>query len=381
MWRLGGGCALPLGALATVAGSRIELLAVVISPDGSHMARAVAVSDTPEGAAASATKELIAEGAEAILEALERRGMTQEPLARQAHRGDEAGRSVGRAGPATATRRERDPIVAPAIEIVPARSAALTRALRELEAGRFAWIMLTSRVDRRDARLAALVPRERSGEGRGDRRRDGAGVPPLGPSEPRPHADDVHDRRARARVPARATAACSARAPTSRPTDSRTRSPRRAGARSGSTPTARAWRGRCRPRRARRCARGAVDAVTFTSASTVRGFVGAVGVVRGDPKVVCIGPVTAREARDRGMRVAPVANPHTIEGLVDALERASSDGRVTASLREPAVRRGREAPHDGTPPPRRPVQAHPPEVIHGAHERRPARYRRASIRA
>ncbi len=70
MWRLGGGCALPLGALATVAGSRIELLAVVISPDGSHMARAVAVSDTPEGAAASATKELIAEGAEAILDAL-----------------------------------------------------------------------------------------------------------------------------------------------------------------------------------------------------------------------------------------------------------------------------------------------------------------------
>jgi hydroxymethylbilane synthase len=70
MWRLGGGCALPLGALATVAGSRIELLAVVISPDGSHVARAVAVSDTPEGAATSATKELIAEGAEAILEAL-----------------------------------------------------------------------------------------------------------------------------------------------------------------------------------------------------------------------------------------------------------------------------------------------------------------------
>jgi hydroxymethylbilane synthase len=70
MWRLGGGCALPLGALATVVGSRIELLAVVISPDGTQMARAVAVSDTSEGAAASATKELIADGAEAILEAL-----------------------------------------------------------------------------------------------------------------------------------------------------------------------------------------------------------------------------------------------------------------------------------------------------------------------
>ena len=68
-------------------------------------------------------------------------------------------------------------------------------------------------------------------------------------------------------------------------------------------------------------ASGGVDAVTFTSASTVRGFVGALGVVRGNPKVVCIGPVTAKEARARGFRVSGVARPHTIEGLVAALER------------------------------------------------------------
>lgn len=71
---------------------------------------------------------------------------------------------------------------------------------------------------------------------------------------------------------------------------------------------------------------GLVDAITFTSVSTVRGFVGAVRVVRGDPKVVCIGPTTAREARDRGMRVAAVARPHTIDGLVDAVERALRSG-------------------------------------------------------
>ena len=68
MWRLGGGCTLPLGALATVVGGRIELIAVVVSPDGSRVARAEVVSDSPEGAAGSATKELIAEGAEEILE-------------------------------------------------------------------------------------------------------------------------------------------------------------------------------------------------------------------------------------------------------------------------------------------------------------------------
>lgn len=74
MWRLGGSCALPLGALATVNGSRIEMLAVVVSPDGLQLARAEVVSDSPEGAAGAATRELIAEGAEAILEALESDG-------------------------------------------------------------------------------------------------------------------------------------------------------------------------------------------------------------------------------------------------------------------------------------------------------------------
>jgi uroporphyrinogen-III synthase len=72
---------------------------------------------------------------------------------------------------------------------------------------------------------------------------------------------------------------------------------------------------------------GRIDAITFTSASTVRGFVGATGVVRGNPKVVSIGPVTAREAREHGLRVSAVARPHTIEGLVAALERALSPPR------------------------------------------------------
>jgi uroporphyrinogen-III synthase len=66
---------------------------------------------------------------------------------------------------------------------------------------------------------------------------------------------------------------------------------------------------------------GAVDAVTFTSASIVRGFVRALGAVKGNPKVVCIGPVTAREAREHGLSVHAVANPHTIDGLVAAVER------------------------------------------------------------
>ncbi len=74
---------------------------------------------------------------------------------------------------------------------------------------------------------------------------------------------------------------------------------------------------------------GRVDAVTFTSASTVRGFLGMAERARLDlrsgaarrPAVICIGPVTAEEAEHGGLMVDAVAEPHTIEGLVSALER------------------------------------------------------------
>jgi uroporphyrinogen-III synthase len=74
---------------------------------------------------------------------------------------------------------------------------------------------------------------------------------------------------------------------------------------------------------------GEVDAITFTSASTVRGFIGALGStgLRGRPKVVCIGPVTAREARTHGLTVHAVADPHTTDGLVAALERVFTPRR------------------------------------------------------
>ena len=75
------------------------------------------------------------------------------------------------------------------------------------------------------------------------------------------------------------------------------------------------------PEEARRALdEGRADAVTFTSASTVDGFARLAGAARG-PKVVCIGPVTAAAARRAGMEVDAEAEPHTIEGLVAALER------------------------------------------------------------
>jgi uroporphyrinogen-III synthase len=211
-------------------------------------------------------------------------------------------------------------IVAPTIEIVPARSAALTAALRDLSAGRFAWITLTSR-----ATVGMLESRLES------------------PSAVRAKVAAIGEGTSTAfRAWARRTPDLM---PTTFTTEGLARAfPRGIGrvlcARADIAPTgledalaAKGWSplrvdayrtrlARSLPADARAALRdGRVDAITFTSASTVRGFVGAMGVVRGNPKVVSIGPITAREARAHGLRVSAVARPHTIEGLVAALER------------------------------------------------------------
>ncbi len=68
--------------------------------------------------------------------------------------------------------------------------------------------------------------------------------------------------------------------------------------------------------------RQGVDVITFTSSSTVRGFVAlTAGTGYGDPLVVCIGPVTADTARGSGLHVDAVAEKYTADGLVEALTR------------------------------------------------------------
>ncbi len=218
-------------------------------------------------------------------------------------------------------RRGARVLVAPTIRLIPARSAALTAALKELTAGRFDWITLTS---------AATV----------DVLRDRLASP--------------RDVRAQVAAIGDGTAAAfrrwARRDPDLQPTTFTTTALARAFPRgSGRVLTARAdiapegledalvrkgWRAvrvvayrtlfaTSLPREARDALRrGEVDAVTFTSASTVRGFVNVLGAAKGTPKVVCIGPVTAAAARAAGLRPASVAKPHTIEGVVAALERA-----------------------------------------------------------
>ena len=70
-----------------------------------------------------------------------------------------------------------------------------------------------------------------------------------------------------------------------------------------------------------------VDAITFTSSSTVRNFrTRFPGEIKG-AVVACIGPVTAQTAREMGLRVDVEAEEYTISGLVSALERYFSQER------------------------------------------------------
>jgi uroporphyrinogen-III synthase len=63
----------------------------------------------------------------------------------------------------------------------------------------------------------------------------------------------------------------------------------------------------------------AADAITFTSASTVQGYIAAAGPDAVPPVVASIGPITSEAAHRLGVAVAVEAEEHTIAGLVAAL--------------------------------------------------------------
>lgn len=218
-------------------------------------------------------------------------------------------------------RRGARVLVAPTIRLIPARSAALTAELKELTAGRFDWIALTSAAtvdvlrDRlaspRDVRAqAAAIGDGTAAAFRRWARRD----PDLQPATFTTNALA----RAFPRGSGRVLCARADIAP-----EGLEVALERKGWEAVRVVAYRTLFATSLPREARDALRrGEVDAVTFTSASTVRGFVHALGAAKGTPKVVCIGPVTAAAARAAGLRPASVANPHTIEGVVAALERA-----------------------------------------------------------
>jgi uroporphyrinogen III methyltransferase/synthase len=88
----------------------------------------------------------------------------------------------------------------------------------------------------------------------------------------------------------------------------------------------------------RQIGEGRIDAVTFTSSSTVRNFVELTGGAEKARRlmarvtVACIGPITARTAEEFGLPVAIVAKENTVPALADAIVRYFGEGaRVAVS--------------------------------------------------
>jgi len=67
MWRLGGGCALPLGAYAESRAGALRLVALVATPEGDRVLRVESSGVEPEALAGDVARDLIELGAEEIL--------------------------------------------------------------------------------------------------------------------------------------------------------------------------------------------------------------------------------------------------------------------------------------------------------------------------
>jgi uroporphyrinogen-III synthase len=70
-------------------------------------------------------------------------------------------------------------------------------------------------------------------------------------------------------------------------------------------------------------ASGRIDLLAFASSSTVRNFAVTVGEHGWQGRVVSIGPVTSATCAEHGIEVTEEADPHDLDGLVDALVRAA----------------------------------------------------------
>ena len=292
----GGGCRAPVGALATLEGDDLRLLAGRASPDGSGARVARRVTHVAD--AAEVAREL----------AGELRGLTFRTRARVL-----VTRSLEQSSDLVAALRSAglEPVLVPAIAVEAAADAAdLERATRDL--GAYRWIVVTSANGAR-AVLAAI---EATGADR-----HAAGWAAIGTAT----ADALATAGIEpAFVPSRSAAEVIAselpveagdRVLIGRGDLAGGRVATRLRARGAVVDDIVAYRTIEGPAAGVDALRAAVaegppDAVLFTSGSTIRGLVAIGRAVGYDVAVlpaICIGPETAREARRHGFRVARVA--------------------------------------------------------------------------
>ena len=225
--------------------------------------------------------------------------------------------------------RGAEPLEVPTIEIRPVASTAeLDRAVEDLAAGRYDWVVLTS------VNGVAAVRARAEALGHGTTAIARASVAAVGPATEAALRDwgIVPDL-----VPEAATTAALGQAFPTGPGAVLLARADLANPELGVLLRDKGWEttgvvayhtvpvGALDPAARRRLDHGEVDWVAFTASSTVEGFLRGYG---GPPppgvRVAAIGPVTADTARSAGIQVATTAADHTVGGLVAAIEHAVS---------------------------------------------------------
>jgi uroporphyrinogen-III synthase len=322
---LGGGCQVPIGAYAEVAGGRVRLRAVVVHPDGSAATLETA-EDSVENAALcgkNTAKTLLEHGGRAILRAVY--GATLPLAGRRVVVTRAAEQSAGLAEPLR--RMGAEVIDLPTIAFVPPENwNALDAALAGLEY--YDWLVFTSgngvkfffqRIDETGivlsklrAKVCAIGPATADAAARRGLKVDL--LPPEFNAEALADALSKHDLAGKRVLLPQAAAA----------RDTVHDALRQAGASVDAIPVYRTVVPDALAAQARALfAQGAPDWVTFTSGSTVRNLLAAAGAeALAQVRCASIGPATTAVALQCGLKIDAEAEPSTADGLADAIARA-----------------------------------------------------------
>lgn len=368
---LGGGCALPIAAYGVLDADVLHLRGRVTAPDGQQQVD-VAISGDPAEARRlgwELARQALAQGAAALLEQVaERDGASTgkakwSAAAGSVMPGQSAGRGQSRGSPLSGKRvvvtravhqaaeledllrsRGAEPLLYPCIAIVPPEDCApLDRALRAAAQGQFGWLVLTSA-------NAVRALAERLGYlGLAADDLAGLSVAMVGPATVKAAGrllgltPDL--------VPAEAVAEALAaellrtlapgqqvllpQADIARPLLADQL--RAAGCEVTAVAAYRTIMGSGGVDLAPLLAAGQVDAITFTSSSTVHNFLRRLEAEGASPALLarvclaCIGPVTAETLARVGLTPTVVAKEHTLSGLLTSLEVFFAQNRPTMS--------------------------------------------------
>ncbi|MCB8959825.1 MAG: hydroxymethylbilane synthase [Ardenticatenales bacterium] len=306
---LGGGCAAPIGAYATMQDGLIWLEALAAAPDGSQQVKVNGACADPQVLGQSLALEALARGAGRLIGA---RGLAGKRVV--------VTRSVSQAG-ALADRLEAagaQPLVFPVIRFEPLPPEPLQAALGQIE--KYEWLIFTS-VNAVEFFLAAYggqpLPRVAAVGEATTTRLQNRGIPVAYVPATFTGEALAHGLGALTGRSVLLPRACNGRPDIVAALQA-------AGAVVDDIPLYETVPAEPTVEALAELARG-VDMITFTSPSSVRNFVSLVsgtaveGAVAG-ATVACIGPSTAAEAEALGLTVAIVPEQYTIDDLIAAIE-------------------------------------------------------------